>query len=157
MVRLLLSRRAFVLRRLSAALIGFAAGLAITLSLVGFARPVYAQVLSPMDSYVAAQSDVFLLKVSITNPYESPQISEISLLDHTMNPIEPVSSTIAPLIRLGSGEVRNLSMLVEFEPGRRTRVVYVCHAIAPRDPNNFSLGSAYKGEVCGKVSAFKLS
>ena len=114
-----------------------------------------AQVLSPMDSYVAAQGDQFLVSVKISNPYPTSQTSEITVLDHRLERLGPVTMTSPETFLLAAGEARSVSLLIPFEPGRITRIIYVCHAIHPRSPDTARAQSSYKGEVCGKVSAFK--
>lgn len=137
--------------------VGISVGALTALGLISLATPAKAQVLSPMESYVAAQSDVFLVKVDISNPYKQAQISEITLLNDGLEPIEPLTMTAPPRIHLASGETKTVSILVPFEDGRRSRIIYVCHAIQPKRRGHKAQGSTYKGEVCGKVSAFKLS
>lgn len=98
-----------------------------------------------------------MVQVDISNPYPNAQLSEITLLNQALQPIKPVSITLPPRVQLAPGETRKLSMLVEFEPGWNTRIVYICHAIQPNRPGLSGKGAGYRGEVCGKVSAFKLS
>ncbi|WP_298914970.1 hypothetical protein [uncultured Algimonas sp.] len=119
--------------------------------LAAFPMTASAQALTPMKQVVPADTDVFKIGVDVSNPYAQPQRSRIIVRDTAMLPILRVALTADDFV-LGPGQKRRIGVLVDFEPGKRTRIVYVCHAMQPRIAG---VGASYKGEVCGKVSAFR--
>ena len=117
------------------------------------ALPASAQTVTPMKQIVPTFTDQFVVEVQISNPYRSAQLSEIVLYTDDWTPIDDAVLSHRSA-RLGSGDKLKITVLVPMVPGRKVRHVYLCHSITPRTNGQ---GAAYKGEVCGKFSALRLS
>lgn len=113
---------------------------------------VSAQSVSPMQKTINSFAENFIVQISIQNPYKSAQVSQIEIFDENWRPMRNAFLSQKQAL-LGSGHNLTITALVPFQ-GKRQTHVYICHSITPRVAGK---GSAYKGEVCGKYTARRLS
>lgn len=126
---------------------------AATLSLLGgLAISAAAQSVAPMTQEVRGFNSQFVAQVEISNPYDSPQKANVKVYSADWHPIEPIYLSNANRILAPNQKVVVTALI----PFRRDsyRVVYICNTITPRLGG---VGQSYRGEVCGKVSAQRLS
>lgn len=133
---------------LRAAFVGCALASGITLGAVASAQSV-----SPMEKQIKTFTDKFVVQVTIANPYPSGQVSELYLRSAEWEAI-PGAVLSHRRAFLGGGKRLTVTALIPFEHNQTKRYVYLCHAITPKTGGQ---GAAYRGEVCGKYSAIKLS
>lgn len=93
-----------------------------------------------------------MFQVQIKNTYEQGQTSYVELFDMDWKPVEGGYTTHKSAF-LGAGQNLVVTVLVPFK-GEKKKQVYLCHSITPRVNGR---GSAYRGEVCGKYIARRLS
>lgn len=110
-----------------------------------------AQSVAPMSQKVVSFSDVFLVQFEIRNTYQTPQINDIELYTSDWTPLT-ARYVSRQSVRLGPNDKMIITALIPFS-GQSDRIVYVCNSILPRVNG---VGSAFKGEVCGKVHATQL-
>lgn len=115
--------------------------------------PACAQTVSPMEKIHTSFTDKYVVQITIRNPYANGQLSEIEIYSEDWRPVRGAVLSHKSAY-LGGGENLQVTALVPFHPGRKTRYVYICHAITPKSGGR---GAAYRGEVCGKYSAIQLS
>lgn len=121
-------------------------------SLCGMTSIAAAQTVSPMEKHITSFTDKFFVQVMIKNPYKSAEISEIEVFDKNWTPIKGVVLSKRRTL-LGAGQNLTITALVPFNGAKKTQI-YLCHAITP---GNQGRGTAYRGEVCGKYIARRLS
>ncbi len=111
-----------------------------------------AQSVAPMSQNVVSFSEIFIIQVEIQNTYSTSQRNEIYLYDADWNRLTPrYISSAAPF--LGPGDKMVITAMMTFN-GQNDRKVYICNTITPRQGG---VGTAFRGEVCGKVIATRLS
>jgi hypothetical protein len=113
--------------------------------------PATAQALSPMKDFIHSSTDRFTVDVRVINPYPDSQRSQIIVRDTSMQPIKDAFITANNFV-MSAGQVRAVSVQVSFMPKSRTRIIYICHSILPQYAG---VGTSYRGEVCGKFSAYR--
>jgi len=112
----------------------------------------FAQSVAPMKKEITSFAESFMFQVHIKNTYDQGQISHIELFDMDWNPVEGGYTTHKSAF-LGAGQELVVTAMVPFK-GEKFKQVYLCHSITPRVNGK---GSAYRGEVCGKYIARRLS
>lgn len=133
------------------ALIGVftAIGLAVTLT-------AQAQSVAPMKQKVVSFSDKFMVQFEVRNTYPTSQINMISLYTPDWKPVT-ASYVSKRAVKLASNDTLVITAIVPFSDANdssvESRMIYVCNSIIPKVDG---IGSAFKGEVCGKVYATKL-
>ncbi|CAM3820809.1 hypothetical protein [Litorimonas haliclonae] len=128
---------------LSAATLSFLGGLAISAA---------AQSVAPMTQEVRGFNSQFVAQIEISNPYDSPQKANVRVYSSDWHLIEPIYLSNANRI-LAPNQKVIVTALIPFRHESH-RVVYICNTITPRLGG---IGQSYRGEVCGKVSAQRLS
>lgn len=114
--------------------------------------PAHAQSVAPMEKTIHSFAENFVVQITIQNPYNSAQVSEITVFDADWKPL-PKARLSQNRAYLGAKHSLTITALVPFEK-QKQRHVYICHAITPRQAG---VGAAYRGEVCGKYTARRLS
>jgi len=132
--------------RLSSLFVGMLVGGGSVICLSGAAQ---AQSVTPMSKETTTFTDKFVVQVTITNPYETGQTSEIYLRNAEWGPVKGAVLSSKRAF-LGSNKQMTITALIPFEHDQKYRHVYLCHAITPKSGTQ---GAAYRGEVCGKYSA----
>lgn len=112
-----------------------------------------AQSMAPMQQKVRGFDANFLVQVEVANTYDTPQIASVRFYTDDWQPIHPVyvhngNRLLSPHQRVV------VTAIVPFRQ-QRHRVVYICNSITPS--RNRGGGQSFRGEVCGKVSAQRLS
>lgn len=115
-----------------------------------------AQSVAPMTQKVVSFTDRFMVQFEIRNTYPTSQINTVSLYTTDWKPVK-ASYLSNKAIKLASNHTVIVTAIVPFAEQNTasvdSRIIYVCNSIIP---NVDGVGSAYKGEVCGKVYATKL-
>ena len=119
-------------------------------SSVGFLAS--AQSVVPMTQEIQGFNSQFVAQVEISNPYDSPQKANVRVYSSDWQPIQPIYLSNANRI-LAPNQKVIVTALIPFAR-QSHRVVYICNSITPRLGG---VGQSYRGEVCGKVSAQRLS
>lgn len=126
-----------------------AIGLAVTVT-------AQAQSVAPMKQKVVSFSDKFMVQFEVRNTYQTPQINMISLYTPDWKPVT-ASYVSKRAVKLASNDTLIITAIVPFSDANdgsvKSRMIYVCNSIIPKVDG---VGSAFKGEVCGKVYATKL-
>jgi len=126
-----------------------AIGLAVTLT-------AQAQSVAPMKQKVVSFSDKFMVQFEVRNTYPTSQINMISLYTPDWKPVT-ASYVSKRAVKLASNDTLVITAIVPFSDANdnsvESRMIYVCNSIIPKVDG---IGSAFKGEVCGKVYATKL-
>jgi|GEM_PF-1995137 len=111
-----------------------------------------AQSVAPMTQEVRGFNSQFVAQVEISNPYDSPQKANVRVYSSDWHLIEPIYLSNSNRI-LAPNQKVVVTALIPFRRNSH-RVVYICNTITPRLGG---VGQSYRGEVCGKVSAQRLS
>lgn len=111
-----------------------------------------AQSVAPMTQEIRGFNSQFVAQVEISNPYDSPQKANVRVYSSDWLPIRPIYLSNANRI-LAPNQKVIVTALIPFARENH-RVVYICNSITPRMGG---VGQSYRGEVCGKVSAQRLS
>lgn len=115
-----------------------------------------AQSVAPMTQKVISFGDKFMVQFEIRNTYKTPQLNMISIYTPDWKPVT-ASYVSKKAVRLASNDTLVITAIVPFseqnDSSVKSRMVYVCNSIIPKVDG---IGSAFKGEVCGKVYATKL-
>ncbi|WP_051279575.1 hypothetical protein [Hellea balneolensis] len=115
-----------------------------------------AQSVAPMKQKVVSFSDKFMVQFEIRNTYATPQVNMISIYTPDWKPVK-ASYVSKKAVKLASNDTLVITAIVPFSEQNdgsvNSRMVYVCNSIIPKVDG---VGSAFKGEVCGKVFATKL-
>ena len=119
---------------------------------MGTAISAAAQSVAPMTQEVRGFNSQFVAQVEISNPYDSPQKANVRVYSSDWHLIEPIYLSNSNRI-LAPNQKVVVTALIPFMRESH-RVVYICNTITPRLGG---VGQSYRGEVCGKVSAQRLS
>lgn len=111
-----------------------------------------AQSVAPMTQQIRGFNSQFVAQVEISNPYDSPQKATVRVYSSDWQPIQPIYMSNADRI-LAPNQKVIVTALIPFAR-QNHRIVYICNSITPRMGG---VGQSYRGEVCGKVSAQRLS
>ncbi len=111
-----------------------------------------AQSVAPMTQDILGFNSQFVAQIEISNPYDSPQKANVRVYSSDWHLIEPIYLSNANRI-LAPNQRVIVTALIPFTHSSH-RVVYICNSITPRLGG---VGQSYRGEVCGKVSAQRLS
>ncbi|MGJ8563401.1 MAG: hypothetical protein ACSHXY_07605 [Alphaproteobacteria bacterium] len=125
---------------------------AVIAALSGIAVSSTAQTVSPMKKHISSFAENFIVQVTIANPYDKSQVSEIEIFDANWTPVKGAVISQRRAL-LGSGHTLKVTALVPFNGAKET-YVYLCHSITPGLSGR---GTSYRGEVCGKYTARRLS
>lgn len=119
---------------------------------MSFGTSAFAQSMSPMEKDIASFSDKFMFQVEIKNTYKTGQVSDVKVFTMDWKPIETAFVSHKSAF-LGTGQMLVITAMIPFDE-HIVRSVRLCHGITPKTAGR---GTAYRGEVCGKYTAKRLS